>query len=42
MSDFEKFRAELPCKDKFYSLLTGKKNSDKEHQHVLKVWIILK
>ena len=26
MSDFEKFKEELPCKEKFYSSLTGKKN----------------
>ena len=28
-SDFEKFKEELPSKDKFYSLLTDKKNYDK-------------
>ena len=38
MSDFEKFMEEkLPCKEMFYSSLTGKK-SDKEYEHVLKVW----
>ena len=26
MSDFEKFREELPSNEKFYSSLTGKKN----------------
>ena len=26
MSDFEKFRKQLPSKEKFYSFLTGKKN----------------
>ena len=26
MSDFEKFKEHLPSKEKFYSLLTGKKN----------------
>ena len=25
MSDFKKFKEELPSKEKFYSLLTGKK-----------------
>ena len=38
MSDFEKFEEELPSKGKFYSSLTGKKNSDKEYDHVSKVW----
>ena len=36
MSDFEKFKEQLPSKEKFYSLfLTGKKVSDKECVHVL-------
>ena len=30
MSDFEKFKEELPSEEKFYSLLTGNKISDKE------------
>ena len=30
MSDFEKFKEELPSKEQFYSSLTGKKNSDKK------------
>ena len=38
MSDFEKFKEELPNKEKFYSSLTGKKINDKEYEHVLKVW----
>ena len=38
MSDFEKFKEQLPSKEKFCSLLTGKKISDKEYKHVLKVW----
>ena len=29
MNNFEKFKEELPSKEKFYSLLTGKKVSDK-------------
>ena len=29
MSDFEKFRKQLPSKEKFYSFLTGKKINDK-------------
>ena len=37
MSDFEKFKEELPSKEKFYSSLTGKKVSWKEYDHVLKV-----
>ena len=38
MSDFEKFNKQLTSKEKFYSLLTGKKNSDKEYKYSLKVW----
>ena len=38
ISDFEKFKEELPSKGKFYSSLTGKKISDKEYEHVLNVW----
>ena len=38
MNDFEKFKEKLPTKEKFYSSLTGKKVSDKEYGHVLKVW----
>ena len=37
MIDFEKFKEQLPSKEKFYSSLTGKNVSDKEYQHVLKV-----
>ena len=38
MNDFEKFKEDLPSKDKFYSSLAGKKISDKEYECVLKVW----
>ena len=38
MSNFEKFKEQLPSKEKFYSFLTGKKISGKEYDHVLKVW----
>ena len=38
MSDFEKFKEELPRKEKFYSSLTSKKIKDKEYEHVLDVW----
>ena len=38
MSDFEKFNEELPSKEKFYSFLTCKNISDKEHEYVLNVW----
>ena len=38
MSDFEKFKEELRSKENFYSSLTGKKISEKEYEHVLKVW----
>ena len=37
MSEFEKFKRELPSKENFCSLLTGKAISDKKHEHVLKV-----
>ena len=38
MGDFEKLKEILQSKEKFYSHLTGKKISDKEYEHVLKVW----
>ena len=38
MIDFEKSKEQLPSKEKFYSLLTGKKISDKEYEHVFTVW----
>ena len=38
MSDVEKFKKELPSKEKFYSSLTGVKINDKEYEHFLKVW----
>ena len=38
MSNFEKFKEHLPSKERFYSLLTGKKIRGKEYEHVLKVW----
>ena len=38
MSDFEKFKDQLPTKEKFYSWLAGKKNSGKEYEYFLKVW----
>ena len=38
MSDFEKFKEQLPSKEKFHSSLTSKKISAKEYKHVLKVW----
>ena len=38
MSNFEKFKEELPSKEKFYSSLTGKKISGKEYKHVHNVW----
>ena len=37
MSDFKKFKEQLPKKRKFYSSLTNTKNNDKEHEDVLKV-----
>ena len=38
MSDFENFKEKLPSKEKFYSFLSDRKISDKEYEHVLKVW----
>ena len=38
MSDFEKFKEQLPSKWKFCSSLTRTKISDKKYEHVLKVW----
>ena len=38
MSGFEKFKERLPSKEKIYSSLTGKNFSDKEYEHVVKVW----
>ena len=38
MSDFEKFKEELPSKEKFYNSLTDGKITDKEYEHVLNVW----
>ena len=38
MSDFKKFKEELPSKERFYSYLTGKNISYKEYEHVLNVW----
>ena len=38
MSEFENFEEELSNQEKFYSSLTDKKSSDKEYDHVLKVW----
>ena len=38
LSDFEKFKKELPSKEKFYSSLTDRKISDKEFEDVLNIW----
>ena len=37
ISDFEKFKEQLPRKEMFCSFLTGKKIIDKEYEHVAKV-----
>ena len=37
MSEFEKFQGLLLSKEKFYSLVTGKKISDKKYKHGLEV-----
>ena len=38
MSEFEKFKEELPSKEKFYSFLAGKNVTGKEYEHVFNVW----
>ena len=38
MTDFEKFKEQLPSTEKFYRSLTGKKISGKEYDHILNVW----
>ena len=38
VSGFGMFNEELSSTEKFYSLLTDNKISDKDHKHVLKVW----
>ena len=37
MTDFEKFKEELPSKQIFYSSLTDRKLADKEYEHVINV-----
>ena len=41
MSDFEKFKEELPSKEKLYSSLTNRKINDREYEHVLNVWNLI-
>ena len=38
MCNFKKIKEKLPGKNEFYSSLSGSRISDKEHEHVLKVW----
>ena len=38
MRNFEKFKQELPSKEKLYSSLTNRKITDKEYEHILNVW----
>ena len=38
MTDFEKFKEELPSKEKFYSSLTDRKITDKEYEHIINAW----
>ena len=38
MSDFEKFKEKFPSKERFYSLLNGKKLVLKEYEIILNVW----
>ena len=38
ISNFYKFKEQLPSKERFYSSLTGKQISYEEYQHALIVW----
>ena len=38
MTDFEEFKEKLPTKEKFHSLLTERKITDKEYELVINVW----
>ena len=38
MNDFDKFKEELPNKEKFYNSLTNRKINNEEYEHVLHVW----
>ena len=38
LTDFEKFKEELPNKEKFYSSSNDRKITDKEYEHVINVW----
>ena len=38
MSDSEKFKQELPEKERFYSSFTRKNISEKKYEHVLNIW----
>ena len=38
MSDFEKFKEELPSKETFDSSSTNRKTSDLKYEHFLNVW----
>ena len=38
ISDFEKFKEEIPSKKKFHILLIDRNIRDKEYEHVLNVW----
>ena len=38
MSNFKKFKEQLPGKENFYSSLTGKTIGGKEYKHAFYVW----
>ena len=38
ITDIEKFKEELPTKEKFYGSLTNRKINDKAHEHDINVW----
>ena len=38
MDSFEKFSAELPGKDAFFSKLNGEGTSEEDYQHAIRVW----
>ena len=38
VSNFEKFKDQLSSKENIYSLLTDRKITDREYEHILYVW----
>ena len=38
MTYFETFKEKWPSKEKYYSSLTDRQNTDKEYEHVINIW----